>query len=447
MSGYLGFTVRVEQDMNYTGARETEQERSPTSTKNALPVELIHQIIGDLAQADDNAPEILGPCALMPTPLVQGITTLLRAPRLRKLHISGQAFGDDTRTLPYLLSLCSGTLQDLVLQNVHMTQPGIETDGLSAINMGALSSLRLECVSHPGLTETRIKCPKLESVVVKTNDMGERYPLWISSGVKELKLIVFPWSGIPKFGNATRISVLTIDMATPTILSEFQGWLEACISGLPHPNLLAELTIRLEYDPWRRRYPELAEYAALSSYLAQLRDRMPLERISATVQMVVHGGMVEETDQLLERRAIQHGEQPYRKGCGSVGAGLDVGPSRDSAQRRKFDETPPIPVRRGSDVLIPVDSQVDDIYFEMRRREMKEREPTVVAGHVESCRTEDQRPADAVPCPKNERAGGKGRMRVHKRALIAIVEHANDKIDYLDGPSRLSPQLVLIALL
>ncbi|KAL4259030.1 F-box domain-containing protein [Pleurotus pulmonarius] len=383
--------------MNYTGARETEQERSPTSTKNALPVELIHQIIGDLAQADDNAPEILGPCALvcrswaaicrahifrtitisylsfaprlsflyftaphlskhivevvirgessrrssytfpdwtaycfdllnnlrslrfhhvtgewsqMPTPLVQGITTLLRAPRLRKLHISGQAFGDDTRTLPYLLSLCSGTLQDLVLQNVHMTQPGIETDGLSAINMGALSSLRLECVSHPGLTETRIKCPKLESVVVKTNDMGERYPLWISSGVKELKLIVFPWSGIPKFGNATRISVLTIDMATPTILSEFQGWLEACISGLPHPNLLAELTIRLEYDPWRRRYPELAEYAALSSYLAQLRDRMPLERISATVQMVVHGGMVEETDQVRETAKLRDGFAP-----------------------------------------------------------------------------------------------------------------------------------------
>ncbi|KAF4566039.1 hypothetical protein EYR36_011453 [Pleurotus pulmonarius] len=246
----------------------------------------------------------------MPTPLVQGITTLLRAPRLRKLHISGQAFGDDTRTLPYLLSLCSGTLQDLVLQNVHMTQPGIETDGLSAINMGALSSLRLECVSHPGLTETRIKCPKLESVVVKTNDMGERYPLWISSGVKELKLIVFPWSGIPKFGNATRISVLTIDMATPTILSEFQGWLEACISGLPHPNLLAELTIRLEYDPWRRRYPELAEYAALSSYLAQLRDRMPLERISATVQMVVHGGMVEETDQVRETAKLRDGFAP-----------------------------------------------------------------------------------------------------------------------------------------
>ncbi|KAJ8689447.1 hypothetical protein PTI98_012349 [Pleurotus ostreatus] len=391
--------------MDDTGVGGADQ--ALISTKNALPVELIHQIIADLAQSEDNTPPIIGACALVcrawaaicrahifrqitisyrdftprlsflyftaphlskyilelvirgqgsrrsshafpewtaycfgllnnlrslrfhhvtgewsqiSTPLVQGITTLLSAPRLRKLHISGWAFGNDTRTLLFLLSLCSTSLQDLVLQNVDVTEPGIEVDGLSAISMEALSSLRLECVSHPGLTESLIKCPNLKSMVVKTNDMRERYPLWISSVVKELNLIVFPWSGIPKFANTARISVLSIDMATPTRLSEFQEWLEACISNLPHPHLLAELTMQLQYNPDGREYPDVAEYTALSSYLSQLRDRMPLGRISATMQMIVRGAIkeVDDTDQVREVAKLRDGFAPI------LGPGVDI---------------------------------------------------------------------------------------------------------------------------
>ncbi|KDQ23040.1 hypothetical protein PLEOSDRAFT_1114260 [Pleurotus ostreatus PC15] len=391
--------------MDDTGVGGADQ--ALISTKNALPVELIHQIIADLAQSEDNTSPIIGACALVcrawaaicrahifrqitisyrdftprlsflyftaphlgkyilelvirgqgsrrsshtfpewtaycfgllnnlrslrfhhvtgewsqiSTPLVQGITTLLSAPRLQKLHISGWAFGNDTRTLLFLLSLCSTSLQDLMLQNVDVIEPGIEVDGLSAISMEALSSLRLECVSHPGLTETLIKCPNLKSMLVKTNDMRERYPLWISSMVKELNLIVFPWSGIPKFGNTARISVLSIDMATPTRLSEFQEWLEACISNLPHPHLLAELRMQLQYKPEGREYPEVAEYTALSSYLSQLRDRMPLGRISATMQMIVRGAIkeVDDTDQVREVTKLREGFAPI------LGPGVDI---------------------------------------------------------------------------------------------------------------------------
>ncbi len=87
-----------------------------------------------------------------------------------------------------------------------------------------------------------------------------------------------------------------------------------------------------------------------------------------------------------------------------------------------------------------MDGQVDDMALDMGRCEMKEIKPIVVAGHVESGRTEDQRPTDAVPCPTNERAGGKCKMCVEMRIFTAIVEHANDTIDYLDGEELLVPR-------
>lgn len=78
----------------------------------------------------------------------------------------------------------------------------------------------------------------------------------------------------------------------------------------------------------------------------------------------------------------------------------------------------------------------------MGHREMKEREPSGIIGvdfDAENDRMEYQRPADAIPCPTNERAGSKGRRCVDASVLVAIVGRGNDVLNYLDGKLLVGP--------
>ncbi len=119
----------------------------------------------------------------LPAPLANGLTALLRAPRLRKLHIQHWNFENDVQALHRMLSLCSASLECLALIGVSCNSSAIVHD-LSTVRLAALSTLRLHYVKHPGLTEASIRCPNLRSM-----EMGiEDGRLFFPSDVENLNL-------------------------------------------------------------------------------------------------------------------------------------------------------------------------------------------------------------------------------------------------------------------
>ncbi|KAF4566057.1 hypothetical protein EYR36_011471 [Pleurotus pulmonarius] len=229
------------------------------------------------------------PWSTLQTPLALGITTLLEAPHLRKLSMEQLHFGDDTRSLLSMLSLCSASLEDLQLCNCDAhADTNDEAHGLLPINLVALSSLRLDYVHHPVLTESLVRCPNLEAMVIGMSDLRESWSLWVPSSVDHLQLIAFSWTSIPTFEKTTRISALSINRTTPdAALSDFGEWVERCIDNLPHPDLLTELTLEHAVNPTYDDHIEYpADYGAFSSSVARLLARGVI-RISVSITITV----------------------------------------------------------------------------------------------------------------------------------------------------------------
>lgn len=71
-------------------------------------------------------------------------------------------------------------------------------------------------------------------------------------------------------------------------LSDFGEWVERCINGLSHPDLLTELTLEhdIELIPDDDiEYP--TDYSTFCRYLARLLDRGTLIRISVSITITL----------------------------------------------------------------------------------------------------------------------------------------------------------------
>lgn len=114
--------------------------------------------------------------------------TVLSAPHLRKLRIEDWHFRNDTRSLLFMLSLCSTSLEDLQLVDCDArSNTNDEGHALSPVNLVALSTLRLDYVDHPALTVSLLQCPSLTAMETRSSALREgRCPLWVPSGGEHL---------------------------------------------------------------------------------------------------------------------------------------------------------------------------------------------------------------------------------------------------------------------
>ncbi|KAF9497749.1 hypothetical protein BDN71DRAFT_1504457 [Pleurotus eryngii] len=220
-----------------------------------------------------------------PSPLDVGITTLLAAPLLRKLHFRKWTFaGDD---LSVLLPT-SSRLEDLSLNNIDTNMMNVVS---SPVRFDALQLLELYNIPHPlpGF-KTFIECPNLRSLVAEWyGPLGWELPLWVSTRFSELTLNVSAWSGCPHFGEAIQPSLLTINILGSGSCSSSIAWVEDCIASLPFPNLLHRVTINIEVTGVNeRKYEELHhELGNLCVFLYQLCDLGALQGIVLKIELFV----------------------------------------------------------------------------------------------------------------------------------------------------------------
>lgn len=101
--------------------------------------------------------------------MVPGITSLLAAPRLRKLHLEGRVFASDDSYLLSLLPSTNPQLEELALVNIDIPADFVDEHSLKVppiVRFEALRRLELNDVAY-ALLKCRvfIECPNLTSLV------------------------------------------------------------------------------------------------------------------------------------------------------------------------------------------------------------------------------------------------------------------------------------------
>lgn len=220
-----------------------------------------------------------------PSPLDVGITTLLAAPHLRKLHFEEWDFAGDVVSV---LLPTSSRLEDLSLNDISTNMITVVS---SPVRFDALQLLELYNIPDPLLEfKTFIECPNLRSLVAEWyGPVRWKLPSWVSTRFSELTLNVSVWSGRPDFGEAIQPSVLTINILGSDSCSNFITWIKNCVASLPFRNLLHRVTINIKLTGVNERKCEelYRELENLSVFFHKLCDLGALQRIALKIELLV----------------------------------------------------------------------------------------------------------------------------------------------------------------
>ncbi|KAL4263992.1 hypothetical protein AB1N83_005558 [Pleurotus pulmonarius] len=189
------------------------------------------------------------------TPLL-GIGSLLNNIPLKRLHLREWCSCDDAYDIFHILSMCSASLEEFSLE-VFLTsdraQP-LDQDLPVLPPVVLLPALRKivllgEIPDISQATGTRIEIPDLETLTIEMEG-HEPWSLagWNLNHISQLKLTVSCEGAIPNLGPSIRPTNLTINVSKrqsrlPYIL--VVAWVEGCISRLPFPGDLRQLTIKI----------------------------------------------------------------------------------------------------------------------------------------------------------------------------------------------------------
>ncbi len=134
----------------------------------------------------------------IPLPLALGITSLLSAPRIKELSIWEWAIAEDSSELVAMLSLCSKTLERVIFETItildtpaNSVDSGLIPAAPPIVNMEALRRLELFQAFHPTLSVC-LRCPRLESLAVRTSGDVWQLPSWVPDGLQKLSIYCTP---------------------------------------------------------------------------------------------------------------------------------------------------------------------------------------------------------------------------------------------------------------
>ncbi|KDQ31215.1 hypothetical protein PLEOSDRAFT_1111715 [Pleurotus ostreatus PC15] len=252
----------------------------------------------------------------IPLPLALGITSLLSAPRIKELSILEWAIAEDSSELVAMLASCCKTLERLMLQGTYVCDTptnsvgsGLITAPPSIVLMEALRSLELFQACHPTL-DTCLRCPKLESLEIRTPTGIWQLPTWVPDGLQELSIYSTARRFVPNLGKVIHPALLAIRVSGYYPYSMFTSWIQECINLLPFPDRLRRFKIHIgQLGIWSEvPYPQPSDYGVLLRILQQLLAHGSLERIDLkiVITMEAHtrpaweaGDQVREASKLL----------------------------------------------------------------------------------------------------------------------------------------------------
>ncbi|KAF7419676.1 hypothetical protein PC9H_002268 [Pleurotus ostreatus] len=329
--------------MNIASAGGVHSEQQPPICR--IPVELVRHIIAQINDRNEHGTaSTLAACSLV----CRAWTDICRQRLFRKLVISADA--QVRPRLPFL-HVTAPHLAEYVLELVfdpNIFFPDWISDILDRMhNLRVLTLIdltrewsalswslkhtiqtllgapRLQSLAILGWelgddAQSLIDCPNLEKMAITTEEQQGSL-LWVPPGVKDLSLTGELYISSCSRHRVTYASSFFVVGHTQfgRSVPQFHNWLKGCIDNLPFPELLERLDIALEH--WYPEYPELTEYETLSRFLAELRDRGALRRISIAIGIRTPEGR-KEVDIDEERET----NKPKDGFAAILGPGVDV---------------------------------------------------------------------------------------------------------------------------